>query len=168
MYSDELLDIVDINDQVIGQEYRSKIYDENLSCFRVINAFLINSQNQLWIPLRCADKKLFPLCLDVSAGGHVSAGETYEQAFERELYEELNISAPKSYKMVAKMTPHLHFFSAFMQVYIIYTDETPNFNRNDFISGEWISLTDLHKKIRLGAKAKPDLVPLINLLKTII
>ena len=38
---DELLDIVNEHDHVIGQKYRSEIYNQGLSNFRVINAFLI-------------------------------------------------------------------------------------------------------------------------------
>ena len=41
---DELLDIVDQNDQVIGQALRSEIYSQKLTNFRVVNAFLINKQ----------------------------------------------------------------------------------------------------------------------------
>jgi hypothetical protein len=41
---DELLDLVDENDQAIGQKLRSEIYHEKLSNFRVVNAFLINDQ----------------------------------------------------------------------------------------------------------------------------
>lgn len=41
---DENLDLVDENDNVIGQKKRSEIYAENFSNFRVINVFIINSQ----------------------------------------------------------------------------------------------------------------------------
>lgn len=36
----ELLDIVNEHDQIIGQKYRSEIYQQRLTNFRVINAFL--------------------------------------------------------------------------------------------------------------------------------
>jgi isopentenyldiphosphate isomerase len=82
---DELLDIVDQNDKVIGRKLRSEIYENKMSNFRVVNAFLINDNGQLWIPRRSANKRIFPSCLDTSMGGHVSSGETYEDAFKREL-----------------------------------------------------------------------------------
>ena len=107
--SDELLDIVDRSDQVIGQKYRAEVYAQKISDFRVINAFLINSKKQVWIPRRSPQKKLFPLCLDASVGGHVMAGETYDQAFARELAEELNINiCDVSHKFLTKLTPHQH------------------------------------------------------------
>ena len=59
--NDELLDLVDEQDRIIGSGLRSEIYREGLSNFRVVNAFLINDAGQLWIPRRTANKRIFPL-----------------------------------------------------------------------------------------------------------
>ncbi|HLC62782.1 MAG TPA: NUDIX domain-containing protein [Candidatus Nanoarchaeia archaeon] len=92
---DEYLDLVDENDKIIGRKERSEVYKLNLSNFRVVNAFIRNKKGLIWVPRRSASKRIFPLCLDMSMGGHVSSGETYLQAFKRELKEELNINASK-------------------------------------------------------------------------
>lgn len=161
----ELLDIVNEQDQVISQKYRSEIYEQQLSCFRVINAFIINQQKHVWIPRRTKHKKLFPLCLDASVGGHVMAGENYQQAFERELKEELNIDAIHcNYEIIAKLVPHNHNVSAFMQLYLIYTDITPTYNMDDFESAEWFAIHELQEKIEKGIPTKGDLPILINVL----
>ena len=44
---------------------------------------------------RSANKDSFPNCYDCSSAGHVSAGETFESAAIRELYEELSIEADR-------------------------------------------------------------------------
>jgi isopentenyldiphosphate isomerase len=163
---DELLDIVNNNDDVIDQQLRSHVYAQGISHFRVINAFLINDQGYVWIPRRSSQKKLFPSCLDASVGGHVMSGETYQQAFERELQEELNIEATQvTHKLIAKLTPHEHGVSAFMHVYTITTNIAPNYNIQDFASAEWISIPELQKNIALGEKTKGDLPRLINTLQ---
>ena len=93
----------------------------------------------MWIPRRTAYKKLFPLCLDVSVGGHVSSGENYDEAFARELNEELNIGIEDVvWKENGYFKPHDHNVSSFMKVYEISTDETPMYNPNDFIGAFWI------------------------------
>lgn len=162
----ELLDIVNEYDHIIGQKYRTDIYEQKLSCFRVINAFLINSHKQLWIPRRTHHKKLFPLCLDASVGGHVMAGESYEQAFERELREELNLEASHcTYEFVAKLTPHGHKVSAFMHLYLIHTNVEPEYNKDDFESAQWYTLQKLQEMIKNGAPAKSDLLPLIAVIE---
>ncbi len=71
---DEILNIVDENDYVIGQKKRSEIYCQRLCNFRVVNAFVVNSLGQLWIPRRSAHKSIFPFCLDVSMGGQPLRG----------------------------------------------------------------------------------------------
>ncbi len=163
---DELLDIVDQNDLVIGQKYRTEIYAQNLSNFRVVNAFLINSEKQVWIPIRSSNKKLFPLCFDASVGGHVSAGESYDQAFAREAYEELNIEVNQVLqKLIARLTPHEHGVSAYMHVYVIMQDQDPKYNTNDFVSAAWYSINDFIERIQHGAPTKGDLPKLINILR---
>lgn len=165
--TDELLDIVDLEDRVIGQKYRTDIYSENLSNFRVINAFLINSKKEIWIPRRSPHKKLFPLCLDASVGGHVAAGETYDQAFARELQEELALSVLEvSHRLLTRLTPHEHGVSAFMHFYLIFSNQTPEYNPNDFVSAEWYSLQELHSLVQAGEPMKGDLPQLIEIAGT--
>lgn len=167
--NDELLDIVNEHDEVIGQQYRSEFYKNRITSFRVINAFLVNDQGQLWIPRRTATKKLFPSCLDTSVGGHVAAGESYQQAFERELQEELNLNAASvSYKMVGKLTPLVHNVSAHMHLYLIYTNTTPDYNTDDFTEAHWHDVPELLDTLNNGERAKSDLSILIKFLQTLL
>jgi isopentenyl-diphosphate delta-isomerase len=163
---DELLDLVNEDDQVIGQKYRSEIWKENINNFRTVNVFLINDKQEIWIPRRTAHKKLFPLCLDSSAGGHVIAGESYDQAFERELKEELNIDLSNVlYRLIAKLTPAEHKVSSFMHVYIVQSNGTPQYNLNDFVEYSWIDIITLQQKIQSGERTKSDLPTLVNTLQ---
>lgn len=155
---DELLDIVDDNDQVIGQQLRSEIYRNKQRNFRAINAFLMNSKGQLWIPRRTAHKRLFPLALDASVAGHVGAGETYLEAFKRELMEELRIDLDTvSYQHLGPLNPPKHDTSAFMQVYLIRTDTVPDYNPDDFIEYYWLTPQELVTRIEHGEPSKSDL-----------
>jgi len=160
----EILDIVNDMDEVVGNQERSKFYEQGLSNFRVINGFLKNNRGELWIPRRTSSKKLFPLHLDVSVGGHVKSCESYKEAFARELLEELNIDANKVlYKQIGYFTPHKDHVSAFMTVYEIETNLDPDFNKNDFIEATWITPNCLADLIIKGEPAKGDLIKLINL-----
>lgn len=151
---DELLDIVNEQDIVVVKKLRSQIYREGLVNFRVVNAFLVNSQQCLWIPRRTADKKIFPLCLDFSMGGHVESGESYDDALKRELAEELNMQVEDaSVRKLGYLTPYHHKVSSFMQVYEIITNQSPNYNRNDFIESFWLNPQQVLDILEKGERA---------------
>lgn len=154
----ELLDVVDEHDCVIRQEIRSVIYAKKLN-FRAVNLFIENDKGQLWIPRRTANKRLFPLGLDMSCAGHVGSGETYEQALIRETMEELAIDLTKTpYEEVAYMTPQVHGTSAFTRVYRVLQNEVPAYNPDDFCEYFWLMPAELIAVIERGECAKSDLI----------
>ena len=160
---DETLDIVDMSDSIIGQKRRTEVYAAGMTNFRVVNAFLINASGQLWIPRRSAKKRIFPRCLDMSVGGHVESGESYEAAFRRELNEELNLDLDGlCWRQLGKLTPHEDHVSAFMTVYEISSDSTPQFNRDDFIEAFRLMPEEALARIEQGEFAKDDLPVLIR------
>jgi isopentenyldiphosphate isomerase len=164
VYEDEILDLVDDSDIVIGQKPRSEIYAEKISNFRVVNAFIVNSKGEIWIPRRAAHKRIVPLGLDMSMGGHVASGETYEQAFKRETAEELNIDTDKvEVKFLGHLTPANDGVRCFMKVYEINMDQAPDYNPHDFIEYFWLKPEEIVERIEKGDKAKSDLVKLIKI-----
>lgn len=163
MSADEVLDVVDDDDRVIGQLPRREIYHRKTPNFRVVNAFIRDAHERLWIPRRNAQKQLFPLHLDVSVGGHVQAGESYDQALIREAREEMYLELhPNDYHRVHYLTPHQHGVSAFMWVYDIPLEHTPHFNPRDFVSAEWLSVAALKRRLQFGDRAKDDLPKLLE------
>lgn len=59
---------------------------------KAVAVYIINSKNQVLLQKRSATKKLWPNLWDISAGGHVLAGEFGFQAIIREINEELGIT----------------------------------------------------------------------------
>ena len=156
--NDELLDLVDVKDNIIGQVLRSEMWTARIKNVRVINAFLINDKNELWIPKRTAQKKKFPSCLDFSVGGFVMSGESYQEAFEREAYEELNLElSPSDYSFLFRLTPHEHNVSSFMNIYRIEANSDPDYNKHDFESSSWMTVDALKASIQNGVPVKNDL-----------
>lgn len=161
---DEYLDLVDKDDNVVKKMKRSEVYKKGLSNFRTVNAFLINSKGQIWIPRRAKNKRIFPLCLDMSMGGHVKSKEMYDQAFKREVKEELNIDIDKiNYRILGKVTPSENNISCFSTIYEIKSDKTPSYNKDDFTEYFWLTPIEIINKIEEGDKAKSDLPKLIKI-----
>ncbi len=87
---DELLDIVDENDKVLGRATRNESCQKGL-LHRAVNVIVINSKGEIFLQQRSRKKKTFKLFWDISASEHVKSGESYHQAAERGVLEELGI-----------------------------------------------------------------------------
>lgn len=87
----ELLWRVDERDEPLGSAERHAAH-AGLVIHRSGVVFLLDAQRRVYLSWRAATKTIFPGCHDTSASFHVSHGESYEQAAQREACEELGIS----------------------------------------------------------------------------
>ena len=87
---DELLDVIDEADSILRQEPRSAIHARGL-CHRGVHVFLFNAEGRLLIQKRSADRAQYPSVWDCSVSEHVKAGESYADAAQRGLWEELGL-----------------------------------------------------------------------------
>jgi isopentenyldiphosphate isomerase len=88
--SDELLDIVDDDDLVTGQNMRAVVHQRGLQ-HRGVHIFLVTPEGKLLVQQRGKHRGTSPLALDCSVSEHVKAGEGYPEAAARGLAEELGI-----------------------------------------------------------------------------
>ena len=97
---EELFDVVDCEDRVVGQQVRRVVHREGL-LHRAVHIWLFDDEGRLLLQMRSASKDQFPLTWTSSASGHVDAGESYESAARRELEEELGVTC--ELRRVAKL-----------------------------------------------------------------
>jgi 8-oxo-dGTP pyrophosphatase MutT (NUDIX family) len=89
--ADEILDIVDENDQVVGQLPRGQVYAEGLR-HRSVFIQARDADGRLFVHRRTPTKLVFPSLYDMFVGGVVGAGESYDDAALREAEEELGVT----------------------------------------------------------------------------
>ena len=89
-HSDEIFDIVDEQDRVIGNAGRREIHRRRLR-HRAVHLFLFDNTGRLYIQKRASTKGSFPGRFDSSASGHVDSGESYDAAVLRETREEIGL-----------------------------------------------------------------------------
>lgn len=87
---DEVLDIVDEADLVIGQARRDEVYTRGLR-HRCVFILATDGQGGIFVHRRTATKLVFPSLYDMFVGGVVGAGESYDEAALREAREELGV-----------------------------------------------------------------------------
>jgi isopentenyl-diphosphate delta-isomerase len=163
-HPEEILDLVNERDEVIGSASRKEIYAQGLRNNRVIHAFIINDAGKFWIPRRVSTKKLYPDGLDYSIAGHVESGETYEEALIKEAREEVDLDVTKiAYKEIASLNPFTHTVHCFQKVYEIHKNEAPKFNHDDFSGYEWLSPVEIIKRFEAGEIGKEDIPEVVKL-----
>lgn len=166
---EEKLWLVDEKDEPMGQgwQWRSSKQGENWQNFRVVNAFFRRADGRLWIPRRSPEKRMFPNCLDVSVGGHVEFGESYEISFAREALEETGIDISKHpVRLLGKLSPFEgagQGLSAFMMVWEVQVEEVPSYNPGDFQETYWLTPDEFRGRMSQGDQAKGDLPKLIDI-----
>jgi isopentenyldiphosphate isomerase len=89
---DELVDIVDDADRVIGVATRREVRARVLK-HRCVSIVVRSSRGDVLIHRRSERKDLWPGFWDFCAGGVLAAGEGWEEAARRELAEELGVAA---------------------------------------------------------------------------
>lgn len=86
----DLLDIVNDNDEVIGQAERDRVHREGLVC-RLVYVCFYTANREIILQKRSNTKKNDPGKLTTAVSGHVDSGQTYLEAAVRETLEETGI-----------------------------------------------------------------------------
>ena len=127
---DELIDIYDENNNYLGIQEMKKIALKKGLWHRGSHVWLYNAQGEILLQLRAKKNKLLsPNRWDISAAGHVSAGEKPLTSGIRELKEELGLKLKNKELDFWKIKKHKGIFRSFKNnvFYYIYFFE---FNGN--------------------------------------
>jgi len=92
--ADELVDVVDDDDNVIGVVTRREMRAHRL-LHRAVSIAVFSTDGRLLIHRRADTKDVWPGQWDMAAGGVVGSGEEYDDAARRELEEELGVSVAR-------------------------------------------------------------------------
>ena len=93
--NEEIFDIVNDQDQVIGRMPRSQVHAQGHK-HRAVHVLVFNAAGRLFLQKRSMRKATFPGVWDSSASGHLDSGEEYDACAVREVREEIGLilSAP--------------------------------------------------------------------------
>jgi isopentenyldiphosphate isomerase len=137
----ELLDIFDDAGRIAGQTTRREAHTAG-HIHRSVLFFLLDENHRVFVNQRTAGKEFYPEYWSVVFGGHVPAGETYEQAVRREAEEEAGINGePQYFGSFQKR------FDAFdkedVQVFAFITNQAPRLDPGEIQGGEFVEIDQL-------------------------
>ncbi len=117
--NEEWVPLVDEKGKVIGQAPRSQVHNGNKLLHPVVHLHVLNRNKAILLQKRPITKDIQPGKWDTAVGGHISTGETLEQALKKEAFEEIgleNFSAKlhKTYVFESEVEKELiHMFITF-------------------------------------------------------
>lgn len=157
-----MLDLVDDNDNVIGQEERNSAFKNLRKNIRVINIFIFNLEGKIIVPLRSANRRGFPNCYDFSVGGFVTSGDSYDETAYRELEEELGIN-----NVVLEELGYFHpdelGTACFSKLYKLKYDGKLDYDKDGISEIFFYTPDEIIKKIKEDPKKfKADYIELFN------
>ena len=92
---DEMVDVLTETGEFTDNVEMKQLCHKKGLWHKAVAVFIINSKKQVLLQKRSKNKKMWPDMWDISAGGHVLAGEFGFQAIIREIKEELGLSIKK-------------------------------------------------------------------------
>ena len=127
---DELLDLVDENDEVIGEVWKSKANSNPGLFHREISVYIFDDENKMLMGQRSFCKKVYPGIWAESAAGHIGKGELPEAAAHRELKEEMGFDTELKY--LKKVLWHYPNETHFTYCYVgKYNEEKIEFQKEE-------------------------------------
>lgn len=146
---DELFEIFDENGKAIGTEKRGIVHSKGL-WHRGLYVIVRNRAGDIFIQKRSAKKDLYPGRLDVSVAGHLSPGESYDDAAVREAREELGVELIN----LKEIGEFRHRFNEagrkdneINKVFCSSYSGTISPDPDEIESGEWVSMIELDSRI---------------------
>lgn len=146
---DELFDVVDEHDRVIGVMPRHEVHRLRLR-HRAIHVLIFNRTGELFLQKRSRYKDAHPGLKSTSCAGHLDSGEDYTAAAKRELAEELGLPETDGPALTAlfELPPCRETGMEFVRVYSARHDGPFTLNPAEVESGEWMTPAALDESLR--------------------
>lgn len=151
--SEDIFDIVDAQDCVVGSAPRSYVHANKLM-HRASHVLMFKNcegTDMILLQKRSATKDKYPLAYTTSCSGHVDSGEDYDTAVIREMFEETGLSITLSdLKKIGKVAPCSETENEFTFVYEMQCSGDEKFSppADEVASLDWVSVADFEKMIR--------------------
>ena len=145
MPTDEIFDVVDADDRVIGQLPRAEVHRLGLR-HRATHVLVFNARGELFLQQRSLAKDMWPGVWDSSCSGHVDSGEDYDTSATRELGEEIGVHGATPTRWF-RIEACAETAQEFCWVYRLRHDGPFVLHPEEIERGEWLAPDELARKM---------------------
>jgi 8-oxo-dGTP pyrophosphatase MutT (NUDIX family) len=140
---DEIIDQLDDSGAIIGPVSRTALLATGSKNYRLASALFRTREGDFIMFRRAYSKKVFP-GLFGAVGGIAQTGETYEEAFAREVLEEVGLNVHDyPWKLIGYTTPQHDNTFGHVGLYEITCDSINAYNKDDFAEYRIFSFEEL-------------------------
>jgi isopentenyldiphosphate isomerase len=139
---EEIFDIVNERDEVIGRRTRGEVHRLGFM-HRAVHVLVFNSRGQVFLQKRSMKKDRQPGLWDSSASGHVDAGEDYDVCAVRELGEELGLMVPAPPRKLFKVPASAETDQEHVWVYRCEAEGPFVLHPDEIERGAWFAPADV-------------------------
>jgi len=136
--SEEIFDVVNERDEVIGRRPRSEVHRLGLM-HRAVHVLVFNSKGQVFLQKRSMNKDRQPGVWDSSASGHLDSGEDYDACAVREVGEEIGLRLEATPRRLFKLTACAETDQEHVWVYRCEAEGPFRLDPEEIDRGEWFA-----------------------------
>ncbi|MFT4688885.1 MAG: NUDIX hydrolase [Verrucomicrobiia bacterium] len=142
MIGEEIFDVVDLSDQVIGTETRSAVHRKKL-LHRSVHILVFNGAGEVFLQKRSQSKDSHPGRWDSSTSGHVDRGEDYDAAAVREVFEEIGLQLETAPERMFKIAACAETDQEFVWVYRTRSEGPFELHPEEIEGGDWFGAQEI-------------------------
>ena len=144
----EIFDIVDPDDNIIGQATRRECNSNPDIIHRAVFILIYNHKNQILWQKRSLTKDTCPGEWTTSVSGHVDSGDSYEEAAIRETMEELGIRIELEY--MGKFLYRYSTENEYSAIFKGYSEGPFDFDKQEVADIEFMTIDEILEKENKG------------------
>lgn len=144
--SDELLDLVNEKDEVIGTVWKSEAHKDPTKIHREVALIIFDTKGGALLQQRSMNKEVEPGQWKITAAGHVGSGEDPKRAIVRETYEELGIKVNPVF-FGKRFVSYRDKESRFFWTYYAIISRAPKLKLDliEVMDARWVNIKDIKK-----------------------
>lgn len=136
--TEEIFDIVNERDEVVGRAPRSEVHAKKL-LHRAVHVLVFNAHGEIFLQKRSMLKDTAKGKWDSSASGHVDSGEDYDACAVRELREEIGLVLTEPPQRILRVEACAETGHEFVWVYRCTSEGPFTLHPDEIERGDWFA-----------------------------